>query len=758
MSRQETVETKEANTDSARRRRTVPWLLGGLVLGLLSIMIALQVAGLWSILTPDTASDTLLLYALSSLNFAAFIVFAFILVRSLLKLRRERQERQLGAKLKTRLVVYFITLSLLPITAMAVFSYLFLNRSIEKWFSNLPEGVVSVATQLQREADANQIRSLRDTATMLALLMNRQPEFSSQSTLDQLVKEGNLAALEIGAAEGEMLAKSEAPLSDAERLMLRQEIISARTANETKDDKAIAHRRYDAVTVPLSDGRYLTVARERHIDSNLSENLSEQQGQYDKLVAKQRKVRWLGISTLGLLTLLLLFASTWTALHLARGIAIPIEALAFASKEVARGNLEHYVTTIAKDELALLADSFNQMTAQLAENRRRIEAGAGELREKNLALEERRNYIETVLESLSTGVVSLDESERITTINAAATAMLRLAEMPDGEVALSHITSAEDRAVLERLLRRARRTGRASEQTELGRGSVLESEAIPVALTATALRAPTGETRGAVLVIEDLSELLSAQRAAAWSEVARRMAHEIKNPLTPIQLSAERIAKSFHRFAHESNGNGGNGSNGNNAALNQERVAGIVDECTTTITREVAGLKAMVDEFSRFARLPHARLEAADLNEVVRQAVALYEDRLEETRMDVHLSRTLPAGMLDTEQMRRVFVNLIDNALESLAEIEGERRITVATGHDSSRGLLLVEIADTGQGISRADFSRLFQPYFSTRGRGTGLGLAIVQRIVIEHGGRIRAEMNRPRGAKFIIELPVTNA
>ncbi|MBC7912020.1 MAG: PAS domain-containing protein [Pyrinomonadaceae bacterium] len=554
--------------------------------------------------------------------------------------------------------------------------------------------------------------------------------------------------------EGEMLAKSEAVLTDAERLLLRQEIINARTANEAKDDKAIVHRRYDAVTVPLNGGNYLTVARERHIDSNLSENLSESQGQYDDLVSKQRKVRWLGISTLGLLTLLLLFASTWTALHLARSIAIPIEALAIASKEVARGNLEHYVTTIAKDELALLADSFNQMTAQLAENRRRIEAGAGELREKNLALEERRNYIETVLESLSTGVVSLDESERITTINAAATTMLRLAEMPDGVVALSQITSAEDRAVLERLLRRARRMGRASEQTELGRGTLPDSEAIPVALTATALRAPTGETRGAVLVIEDLSELLSAQRAAAWSEVARRMAHEIKNPLTPIQLSAERIAKSFHRFANESNGNG---SNGNSAALNQERVAGIVDECTTTITREVAGLKAMVDEFSRFARLPHARLEAADLNEVVRQAVALYEDRLEDTRMDVHLSRTLPAGMLDTEQLRRVFVNLIDNALESLAEIEGERRITVATGHDSSRGLLLVEIADTGQGISRADFSRLFQPYFSTRGRGTGLGLAIVQRIVIEHGGRIRAEMNRPRGAKFTIELPVTN-
>ena len=743
------------------RRRTAPWLLGGLVLFLLSVMIALQVAGLWSVLPTDTASDTLLLYALSSLNFAAFIVFTFILVRSLLKLRRERRERQLGSKIKTRLVVYFIALGLLPITAMAVFSYLFLNRSIEKWFSRLPEGVVSEAQQLQREADANQIRSLRETASMLALMLERQPESGYQATLDQLVQSGNLAALEIVTANGEVVAKSEAALSSEERSHLDQSIIATRApVTDKKEDKVVVERRdFDAVSVALSGERSLIVARARHIDSNLDEIISGSQGEYVKLVAKQRKVRWLGISTLGLLTLLLLFASTWTAIHLARGIALPIQALAEASKEVARGNLEHRVTTIADDELALLADSFNRMTAQLDENRRRIEAGAGELREKNLALEERRNYIETVLESLSTGVISLDESGRVTTINAAATAMLRLDELPLGDYMLSELTSAEDQAVLERLLRRARRMGRASEQMELGRGASPDNSPLPVALTATALRAPMGETRGAVLVIEDLSELLSAQRAAAWSEVARRMAHEIKNPLTPIQLSAERIAKNFQRRSGDGNGNGqrGNGSTDEMSAQDRERVARVVDECTQTITREVAGLKAMVDEFSRFARLPHARLEPEDLNEVVKQSVTLYEDRLDGARLDVHLSRSLPVCMLDAEQMRRVFVNLIDNALESLAEIEGEKRITIATGFDSSRGLLLVEIADTGQGIQRSDFPRLFQPYFSTRGRGTGLGLAIVQRIVIEHSGRIRAETNRPHGAKFTIELPATN-
>jgi len=300
---------------------------------------------------------------------------------------------------------------------------------------------------------------------------------------------------------------------------------------------------------------------------------------------------------------------------------------------------------------------------------------------------------------------------------------------------------------------------------ELARGAAASPEGgvLPVALTATALGASSAEkARGVVLVIEDLTELLAAQRAAAWSEVARRMAHEIKNPLTPIQLSAERIARNFRRML---NGNGAEGevlSKGDAVGLGtqraeMQRVARVVEECTTTITREVAGLKAMVDEFSRFARLPHARLEAADLNEVVRQAVALYEDRLENVRLDVHLARTLPPGLLDAEQMRRAIVNLIDNALEAMTGAEGERRITVATGHDPARGMLLIEIGDTGHGIERSDFPRLFQPYFSTRGRGTGLGLAIVQRIVNEHGGRIRAEVNHPRGAKLLVEIPVTD-
>jgi PAS domain S-box-containing protein len=333
-------------------------------------------------------------------------------------------------------------------------------------------------------------------------------------------------------------------------------------------------------------------------------------------------------------------------------------------------------------------------------------------------------------------VISLDENDRVTTLNASAARMLGLNGGINVDPRLETLIGNEDRTVLHRLLRRARRTGHAAEQTQLVGRDHTGVGPLPVALTASALRSSPGQGRAVVVVIEDLSELLAAQRAAAWSEVARRMAHEIKNPLTPIQLSAERIARNYRR----------SGMNGD--------VGAVIAECTETINREVAGLKAMVDEFSRFARLPAAKLEPADLNEVIRQAVVLYEDRLDGVKIDMNLQESLPTAMLDSEQMRRVFVNLIDNALNALEGTSGDKVITIKTRYETERSLLVTEVSDTGQGIQPADFQRLFQPYFSRRDSGTGLGLAIVQRIVLEHRSRIRAETNYPRGARFIIEIP----
>ncbi|HLL76251.1 MAG TPA: ATP-binding protein [Pyrinomonadaceae bacterium] len=821
-------EGKRLEAEGVRpRRRGAPWLLGGLVLSLLFVLVALQVFGLWEFITPDTAADTLLVYALSTLNFVAFLLFSFIFVRNLLKLRRERRERELGSKIKTRLVVYFIAVSLLPITALAVFSYLFFNRAVDKWFSSLPENVVEQARVVQSNEASRQAQSLDETTNALALLLEGQTPEAVGPKLDELAGRLHFAALVVVFAEGSTPANDDAsessnvPASTGGRAVSATRDYGAAefadllarvggpAASPLPRELRQGDRLFDVSVVEFGGGSRLVAVRARGNDPQLA-SLVQSSQTFENFKRRQRKVRMLGLSTLGLLTLLLLFAATWAAIHLARGIGTPIRTMAEAADEVARGNFSHRVTSITDDELALLADSFNQMTAQLEENSRRLEANAAELeanaaelREKNLALAERRNYIETVLESLSTGVVSLDGADRVTTLNAAAATMLRLTHEPAAGASLAHLFAEEDRATIEKLIGRARRAGRAAWQMELSRNATGDAGAdagLPVALTATALDTPAGAGRGVVIVIEDLTELLAAQRAAAWSEVARRMAHEIKNPLTPIQLSAERIARQFRRAtgrdesrAPGTNGNGhtavrstsadaprvesqahisraesaapatggpndlldpGGEGGGVLPARDLEHVSRVVEDCTATITREVAGLKAMVDEFSRFARLPHARLEPADLNEVVRQSVALYEDRLGGVRLGVLLAPALPAAMLDPEQMRRVLVNLIDNALEAVESSADERRVTVATGHDPARGHLLVEVADTGHGVARRDLPRLFQPYFTTRGRGTGLGLAIVQRIVTDHGGRIRAEQNHPRGARFVVELP----
>src|SRR5689334_6520467 len=478
--------TPERRVRVRRRRRALLWVLGITVLLLLAIIVSQQL-WLWTVVKPDTASDALVLYALSTLNFVAFFVFLFIFVRNLLKLRRERQERQLGSKVKTRLLVYFISISFLPITAMAVFSYLFLNRSLEKWFYVLPDEIVRQATELRRQTLSNQQQALQDTASLLVMLLNKQPLEQRQATIDQIVSSGQLIGIEIVSRDGNIVVKSRAklPAEDAQRLdKLFEQARGYRgpTGADLADGKE-----FDVVAVPLNDSELLIIAPQKRADTNLNDAVSGSERDYQDLVRKQRRVRLLGLSTLGLMTLILLFASSWIAIYLARGIATPIKALAEASNEIARGNLSHRVTTVADDELALLAASFNQMTTQLEENRRSIEAGAAELRDKNDALRERRNYIETILQSLSTGVISLDENDCVTTLNASAARMLESENEAEDNPKLSSLLGSEDWLVVDRLLRRARRTGHATEQTQLESASVDSGGPLPVSLTATAL-------------------------------------------------------------------------------------------------------------------------------------------------------------------------------------------------------------------------------------------------------------------------------
>jgi two-component system nitrogen regulation sensor histidine kinase NtrY len=711
------------------KKRRIPWVLGLVVLGLLMVLILLQASNLWKGISIETASDTLLLYGLSSLNFIALVIFGFIFLRSVVKLARERRALQLGSKIKTRLLMYFALISLLPIIAMAVFSYLFLNRALERWFTQIPETVVRQAGEIQVQSVKDQSAKLAETARMMAVLLEERE--LSDKDLQSIAEAGNLTRIEIVASDGRILNAGGKTIDAGSEPELQGILAVARS--ETSDKQILQDGKgYDAAVAKLPDGRKLIVVPDLRADETVSQRVESALAEFDRLKNEQANVRTIGFLTLGVLTFLLIFASTWTAFYIARGLTTPIRALAEGSDEIARGNLTHRVDVLAEDELALLVDSFNTMTAKLEQSA--------------AALSEGRRYIETVLESLPTGVISFDGENRVTTINRAAKNILRLENGDFGEIGLSTLVRDENRIIIERLLARAKRIGHASEQTTLRRenlAGLADSDAnIPAALITTAL---PGEG-GCVLVIEDLSELIAAQRASAWQEVARRMAHEIKNPLTPIQLSAERIAKRARMEPAMA-------SIGSVAAVDQSDV---VMEGTDTILREVASLKAMVDEFSQFARLPDVRLEQGSVNDPIRQALAIYEDRYPDVNIVAQLEEDIPSSMIDAEQLKRVFVNLIDNSIEAFDVDAANKIISIANRFDRARELIVVELSDNGKGIDVADFPRLFQPYFSTKGRGTGLGLAIVHRIVADHRGKIRAANNSP-GAKFVIELP-TNA
>jgi two-component system nitrogen regulation sensor histidine kinase NtrY len=715
------------------KRRKSPWILGIFVLLSLTFLILLQTSNLWKNLTVESASDTVLLYALSSLNFIAFVIFGFILLRNLIKLARERRSLELGAKFKSRLWFYFFAISLLPIIAMAGFSYLFMNRALERWFSEIPENVVREAREVQNQAIKLQSEKFRETSKMLATSLERH-DFTNEE-LQKITEAGNLTRIEVLSKTNQTLALHEKTLPAGQKAELDK--IIGLVKNGRLDEPPLRDGiGFDAALADFSDGRKLIVISNLYSEENVSQLVENALAEFDKLKEKQINIRQVGFLTLGVLTFLLIFASSWTAVYIARGLTVPIKALAEGADEIARGNLAHRVEVLAEDELALLVASFNQMSAKLEEN--------------SAELEERRRYTETVLQSLSTGVISFDASNRVTTINKAAVNILKLETADFAGFELKQLITEENRVVIERLLNRARRIGQAAEQTvllpERGDKSAEINANTPVALTATALPKTFGESSGIVLVIEDLSELISAQRASAWAEVARRMAHEIKNPLTPIQLSAERISKNFKKTLE---------ANGNEIHSSTPRMQNVIDESTSTILREVNSLKSMVDEFSRFARLPNVRLENGNLNEIIKQAADLYEDRFTDVSIELQLAANLPNSMIDQEQLKRVFVNLIENGGEAFDANQKEKRICLKTFYDKARDLIVAEVSDNGKGIAPIDLQKLFQPYFSTKGRGTGLGLAIVQRIVSEHRGKIRAVNNSTKGAKFIVELPV---
>jgi len=717
-----------AETGKTPKRKLSPWILGAIVLMLFLFLVMLQTSNLWKNLSVETASDTLLLYALSSFNFIALIVFGFIFLRSIIKLARERRALQLGSKIKTRLLLYFFLVSLLPIFAMAIFSYLFMNRALERWFTQIPENVVREAREVQNQSLIDRTKKLNEAVNMLAKsIESRQLKHED---LADIANAGNLSYIEVVDKNGQTDASYEREVPANQRGELA-EIIEAIHAGNTSVPEFSDGRGFDVAIAEMSGGRSLVIVPDPFGEQSVSQLVDSSLREFDELKDKQITVRQVGLLTLGVLTFLLIFASSWIAFYVARGITAPIQALANGARRVAGGELGYRVNVQAEDELELLIGAFNDMSSTLESN--------------SAELSERRRYIETVLDSLPTGVISFDSNGRVETINQAALSILRLPDHRRDGVGFDKLFEGENVDIIERLFQRSFRVGHASEQIQLPADiDETGSSVSTVALSMTAL--PAGG--GVVLVIEDLSELIAAQRASAWQEVARRMAHEIKNPLTPIQLSAERIAKRFSNSALPDNGAG-------KRIDDKGPISTVVEESTATILREVSSLKSMVDEFSRFARLPDAELVTGSINDVIDKAVVSYEGRHADVEIEVTLADDLPNVMLDPEQLGRVFVNLIENSVEAFDPQQPDKHITIRTRHDAARELVIAEVADNGKGIDPSALQKLFQPYFSTKGRGTGLGLAIVNRIIAEHHGKIRPAQNHPNGAKFTIELPI---
>ncbi|HEX3742377.1 MAG TPA: ATP-binding protein [Bryobacteraceae bacterium] len=644
-------------------------------------------------------TQTFIFWAISILTFVVMVTLGWIVFRTGVKLYMERQANREGSRIRTKLVLGALTLVSAPVVCLVLSSYFVFSYNMTAWFTepmtNQMETFKEMARMFKKE--------LLDETTAQAGLLAAQPEtvllvrngVRTPGALAEFCQINESTSVAVYGMNGGDPLDSWGPY-DA----------PADPEHEVVADYAVRDGARLLGRVVLTAGIPLDLQQKRIYIEN-----AVRQGQ--ELHDQRTSTRLYYIMLEALITLFVLYVATWIALFLARQISVPITAILEGASQVRKGNLQYRVQAKAVDELGLLVRGFNQMTEEL-------ETGASEL-------DRRRRFTEAILESIPTGVLSIAADGSIQRVNQA---LLKI--FPQGQVAratrLEDLFSRDDTAEIKYLMKRARRTGLAARQMDL----TIERRTINLSVTVAAIEEKL--TSGFVLVLEDTSELLRAQKAAAWHEVARRVAHEIKNPLTPIALSAERIDRQMDRLDLP------------------HPAARIIRECADTISKSVESVKTLVDEFSQFARFPAAQPVRSDLNDVVRNAVAVFKDRLEGIAIQTSFATDLPAVNLDREQFQRVVVNLVDNAAEAMQD-SLVKTLLVATQPGGAESVELV-VADSGPGVSPEDKEKLFLPYFSTKNRGTGLGLAIVSHIVAEHGGSIRVEDNKPTGARFTVEIP----
>lgn len=720
----------------SRHRRRWFWRTGAfaVLVALVFILGSINVP----FLQPDEPSEVILLYVFSTVVFLAFVIYGLVLTRYLARLYLEHRQRVLGTKFKTKMVVGALALSLLPVIALFFLSYAMVNRTLAKWFPRPLEIVRDDAlfiVQHMRQDREHRARELAQIAAeeegLQRQLRERDTDLLRQ-TLARLAQRHQLRWAALVDKDGQLLAAYHEPGARTDFNQKMPALLASRTAlayttseKVGGEDFTLARVRVESPTGERLGAILLAQALPPALMAKAAE-IEQASEAYNAITRERKSYRWQALLILGVISLLLLSVTTWSALQLARQVTVPIQALAQATEEVSSGNFNYRVDVPARDELGMLVTSFNQMTAQLGESQRNLERAVGEL-------DQRRQLIEAILESIPTGVLTLTPDLRILKVNSAAQRLLG-PTAKEGSPLLDHLSPKTAQACAQ-LFARAGQTGFVSQQMDFR----FSNRIAHIALSVSALRREQ-TSEGYVLVLDDLTDLLKAQKAAAWQEVAQRIAHEIKNPLTPIQLSADRIRRYLER-------------GGEAQPPERARYRDLIAQCASLITQEVHSLKALVDEFSRFSRFPLARPVSIHLNQVVEQALALYRDSGNGVRVEAQLAADLPTIPADPALLHRVMVNLIDNAAEAVSQAEA-KQVRVCTRHFPNRHTVELTVSDTGPGISPENKERLFLPFFSTKRNGMGLGLAIVDRVVADHHGTIRVEDNDPTGARFVIELP----
>jgi two-component system nitrogen regulation sensor histidine kinase NtrY len=724
-------------------------IVAGIVFLLAVLAGLLTLASRSARLAPDFLTE-FVLYALSATNLTILVALVFVLARNIVKLLVERRRGLPFARFRGKLVAVLLGMTIIPAVLVLIVGSEVIRNSVDRWFNAPMNDVLSSANAIAGDYYQEQQRLVSTQAQRMARALATVDLTASSTAVRDVIAadvlQERVALAEVYGVADVGGSRQVLPVVDMSGAALPRDYSRASAASLAERTAAAGTETHvvDQLpgggnlirsAVPIRSGangpvRGVVIASE-YLTSEFASRARRMTAAYEayqQLQVLKQPLAGVYLSFFLMLTLMILIGSTWMGLYLAKRITRPIQLLAAAAKEIGAGHLDHRVVPETQDEFGSLIEAFNSMAGELAASRRRLERSAVDLERKHLDVEGRRRYVETILDRIATGVISVDAAGRIRTANSAAARLLGVDASAAGLPAGTALADPELKPLAEVIDEALRsRNDVHPRDVSLTRGG----RELHLAMMATPLRREDGGSDGVVIVFDDVTPLIRAQKVAAWREVARRLAHEIKNPLTPIQLSAERMRRHLSSAP--------------------EPTKALVEECTGTIVTEVESLKALVDEFSQFARMPAPRATSTDLHDLLTDVVSLYQGIFTNIGIRPCFAASLPKVSVDPEQIRRVMINLVDNAIEAM---EQRGTIEIETQHDPSNNLVRIIVADDGPGIPESERDKLFLPYYSTKRRGSGLGLAIVRRIVAEHGGSIDVTDNTPRGTRFAVELP----